>query len=409
MSLSRPTTTYSNLTACQSSPPKNECYDCCLCKNIYIQPTPPPVTLISGGTGTSLVMDGLGPDLVIKSISTGPGITFTELDGNIQIGSFDASITLAGAGTTGQDIVADGTGPALLVKNLVATGTGLSITSDENNNIIFENTSPASSVTLAGAGNTGQDIVADGVGSALFVKNLVATGTGLSITSDGNNNIIFENTSPASSVTLSNAVGPSSAQLVQPSPDFGPALVVKTLTSGTGITMTQSPTNIIIEQIVYPAIIFRGVPQTFSSPSFEAQPQPISFQQITPTPVSAAAGIVLTGPTTISLPAGEFIIDFSGQFFFSPGFVPASTPASNSIAIEIISTTTANGTTFNPLVFNTLYDGNRSVSQGIKYLVAYSPGILSLDVNFGSPFSGTVEINPVNMTENTRMTIKRIL
>lgn len=100
-----------------------------------------------------------------------------------------------------------------------------------------------SNVTLSDAGviDPHESLVVSGLGPDLSVKGISA-GSGISVTSSVNNNIIIQNTSPASSVTLISAGG--SASLVNDG--TGPALATKGLTAGAGITLTPSATDVVV-------------------------------------------------------------------------------------------------------------------------------------------------------------------
>lgn len=91
------------------------------------------------------------------------------------------NVTLADtAGAIGTTLITDGTGPSLSIKRLT-TGAGVAITAGAAD-LTIENTSPATSVTLAdAAGATGTSLVTDGVGPALAVRALVGDGANISV------------------------------------------------------------------------------------------------------------------------------------------------------------------------------------------------------------------------------------
>lgn len=110
-----------------------------------------------------------------------------------------SSVTLTNAGTgMAVSLVEDGTGPDLETRGLLA-GTGIGITQPVGTgNVILENTSPASSVSLANAG-TGMAIslVEDGAGPDLETRGLLA-GTGIDITQTGGGNVTLATNADAS-------------------------------------------------------------------------------------------------------------------------------------------------------------------------------------------------------------------
>ena len=109
--------------------------------------------------------------------------------------------------------------------------------------IRIEASSPASSVTLSSAGTApSNSIVNDGVGPAIAVKGLIA-GTGVSFISTLTD-ITVNNTDPGSAVTLSSAGTAPSNSLVNDG--VGPAVAVKGLIAGTGISFISTLTDITI-------------------------------------------------------------------------------------------------------------------------------------------------------------------
>jgi hypothetical protein len=101
----------------------------------------------------------------------------------IEASSPASSVSLSSAGGV-ETLVNDGTGPTLAVKGLTAS-TGISLTSTATA-ITLTNNDPGSAVTLTDAGTASghQNLVNDGTGPALAVKGLVA-GTGITLSSTG--------------------------------------------------------------------------------------------------------------------------------------------------------------------------------------------------------------------------------
>jgi predicted transcriptional regulator len=98
-------------------------------------------TLADSGAGTfGLTADGTGPDLTVKTISNGANLSITE---SANVLTFDVTLssvttttlTSAGGGST---LVNDGTGPSLAIKSLTA-GTGVIFDSDSTNITISSN------------------------------------------------------------------------------------------------------------------------------------------------------------------------------------------------------------------------------------------------------------------------------
>jgi hypothetical protein len=108
--------------------------------------------------------------------------------------------------------------------------------------IRIEASSPASSVTLSSAGGV-ETLVNDGTGPTLAVKGLTAS-TGISLTSTATA-ITLTNNDPGSAVTLTDA-GVASGHQNLVNDGTGPALAVKGLVAGTGITLSSTGTDITI-------------------------------------------------------------------------------------------------------------------------------------------------------------------
>jgi hypothetical protein len=105
--------------------------------------------------------------------------------------------------------------------------------------IRITNDDPGSAVTLGSVG-IGESVVNDGVGPALATKSITA-GTGISVTSNATD-IFITNTAPDVTVTLSSAGGAQT--LVNDA--TGPTLATKGLSSGKGITLSSTATAVTI-------------------------------------------------------------------------------------------------------------------------------------------------------------------
>jgi hypothetical protein len=137
---------------------------------------PGEVTLSNAGiSGVSLVYNGTGPDLVIKGLSGGTGITSVIDDGTTVVIN-TPNTTLASAG--GTSLVNDGIGPDLAIKGLVAA-TGISFTNSATQISIAS----TNNTTLTSAGGD-ETLVNDGTGPTLALKGLTAVG-GVSLTDNG--------------------------------------------------------------------------------------------------------------------------------------------------------------------------------------------------------------------------------
>lgn len=151
-----------------------------------------PLTTLSSAGGTSLVNDGTGPALATKGLTAGSGITLVDNGTDVEVSAAAATTTTLASAGGSETLVQDGTGPALATKGLTA-GTGISLTGGAND-VTIANTDGASTVTLSNAGGS-ETLINDGVGPALALKGLIQ-GTGISI-SGGPSAITITNTAPA--------------------------------------------------------------------------------------------------------------------------------------------------------------------------------------------------------------------
>jgi hypothetical protein len=138
--------------------------------------------------------------------------------------------------------IADAPGDTL---NFVA-GTGIVLNASTvpgTDAIRITNTDPGSAVVLNSVG-AGESVVNDGVGPVLATKSITA-GTGISVTSSATE-ILIANTLPDVTVTLASAGGTET--LVNDG--TGPVLATKGLTAGNGITLTGSATAVTIAAAV---------------------------------------------------------------------------------------------------------------------------------------------------------------
>ena len=152
------------------------------------------------------------PPTGVDSLFNDGGTWYFKDDlGNVSVLATGVSLNSAG-GTT---LVNDGTGPVLEIKGLAA-GTGINLSSSATE-VTITNSAPDQTVVLT-------------------------AGTGIS-TSGTYPNFTIDNTDLGSSVSLSSAGGTES--LVEDG--TGPALGLKGLTAGTGITLTATSTDITID------------------------------------------------------------------------------------------------------------------------------------------------------------------
>lgn len=158
----------------------NAPYGACDCFEEYM---PPRVTLRDvGPTGFSIVGNGLGPNLTVKTLVPGTGVTMSyDPAGSITIGFDDeySNITLngTGMGPTGlnANLVIEDEGPDLVIKNL-NEGTGIKFLDNANGPVTIYQDPLYSNVTLRPVGN-GFSLV-DGIqtGPDLEIRSLFPGG-----------------------------------------------------------------------------------------------------------------------------------------------------------------------------------------------------------------------------------------
>ena len=215
------------------------------------------VTLENAGTGGAtgnLVNDGVGPELKTKGLLAGTGISLSNTATDITITNLNGLVTLGACenGDTSAILVDIGVAPDLSLYSLKA-GDGIMITpapsgeGGDDCNVCIINDDPGSAVTLINDGTDIEgDLVADGVGPVLHIRGLKDE-AGISITKT-DTDICIENTDKGSDVTLENAgTGGATGNLVNDG--VGPELKTKGLLAGTGISLSNTATDITITNL----------------------------------------------------------------------------------------------------------------------------------------------------------------
>jgi hypothetical protein len=217
----------------------------------FICNTNAPVTVVVGSTYIDVVPNTVGNvttytvsvdipalqayfDVIISqtiaaSILAGPGI-------NVAANPITGAVTISHADTSSvANISSDNTGNTFIQD--------VFFTFDTFGHVTGASVVPASIIeaSLTSAGGT-ESLVNDGTGPTLATKGLKA-GTGISLTATGTD-ITINNTDPGSAVTLSSAGTAPSNSLVNDG--VGPAVAVKGLIAGTGISFISTTTDITI-------------------------------------------------------------------------------------------------------------------------------------------------------------------
>ncbi len=194
--------------------------------------------------GTSLITNGTGPNLLIRAILASTGIDVSTAGGDLIItnSSPASDVSLSDSpGSSGASLITDGTGPDLFIRTIGAsTGINVSILSG---NIIITNTSPGSAVLLSdAASSSGTSLITDGAGPTLSIRTIVAS-TGINVSTAGGD-LVITNTSLATSVTLSDAASSSGVTLI--TDGVGPTLSIRTVFAGPGIFVSAAGGDLVI-------------------------------------------------------------------------------------------------------------------------------------------------------------------
>jgi len=190
------------------------------------------VTLAGVGGGQNLVVDGLGPDLAIRTLVSGNGISLSTVGNTIVVSANAAVTTLANTGAGAYGLVVDGLGPDLTIKTINA-GAGI-IISDVSNVLTISANDIDVTTTLANTGAGVYGLVVNGTGPNLTVKTINA---GNNVTISDNSNVLTINAADAPVTTLANTGAGSYGLVVN---GTGPNLTVKTINAGNGITISDS-------------------------------------------------------------------------------------------------------------------------------------------------------------------------
>ena len=139
----------------------------------------PTVNVRSVGGGASLVADGDGPDLSIKNIVAGNRVVLTSTPSTIVVSIPTSGFSLVPEiGATGTSLIFEGAGPDLRLKTIEGTVGNFSVTgSTPGSELVFDIITPTGGiVTLESAGTGGSTtLVNDGTSANLRIKSLVAS------------------------------------------------------------------------------------------------------------------------------------------------------------------------------------------------------------------------------------------
>lgn len=201
---------------------------------IEIESTVTAASASNVGGANEVYRTGTSGPFEFRTIAAGAGIGIVQGTNTLTISNTAAADTCANVGDPGgAEVYVTGSSMPFNFRKLSATGGGITIT-QFGDDIFLGVAVP--SLTSAG----GTTLVNDGTGPALAVKGLTA-GTGVSLSASATE-VTINNSSPASSVTLTSAGGTET--LVNDG--TGPTLANKGLTAGTGVSLSSDATSVTI-------------------------------------------------------------------------------------------------------------------------------------------------------------------
>ena len=200
-----------------------------------LQINAPITTLSSAGGSYSLINNGTGPTLATKGITAGSNISITDYGSSLQIDSTGGSVSLNNMGTGQSLLYAGGPsyGPNMYIKSIEA-GTGITVTDVSGSQLRIDST--VTGTSLAGTGSGYQTLVYNGTAPNFQTYDVQASGDGtISIANNGN----YLTWSSMCSLTDTGAGG---ASLVYGG--TAPNHIIKPIVGGTGCTVTDMGTYI---------------------------------------------------------------------------------------------------------------------------------------------------------------------
>jgi hypothetical protein len=149
---------------------------------------------VAGAAGTTLIADGVGPVMSLKSVAAGAGITVSSNGTDVTItNSISGSAASLGlvVGASGESLVGNGVGPALTIKGLIA-GSGITITASGSTDLEIGVDGANNLNNLRINSSDTNTAAATGTNSFALGHNSSATGahTGVFSTSDGSATVV---------------------------------------------------------------------------------------------------------------------------------------------------------------------------------------------------------------------------
>lgn len=220
-------------------------------------------TITDNPNCASLIVNGSGPNLAIKNISVGDGLSLTEDSENSQIllslvaGTSGQQQTLESSGSLGESLVSVGSGSHLSTKNIVG-GPGISLSSDETT-VTITNTLQ-SQLSLTNAGLVGESLIAASQpqDESLRLKSL-AKGDGITVSTDdfdclivstniisGSSNVHIDSENYVVRIAVDVPELTNAANIGSSLVSSGTNMALKSLVAGSGVSLTTNDTTVTI-------------------------------------------------------------------------------------------------------------------------------------------------------------------
>lgn len=196
------------------------------------------ISVSNVGAGSSLIVSNSNPSFTFKSLSASTGININDVANNLQIvNSSPATIISVADATTGISLIGSSTNPNFTFKTLVA-GTDITI-GDVANQLTISSTA-GSSVNLSNGGSNLSLVATTSVNPNLKTKSF-SSGTGITI-NDVSNNLEIVNASPLSNLSItSSGTGYTLWKTIS-----NPSYISKGLLEGSGISFGITTESITI-------------------------------------------------------------------------------------------------------------------------------------------------------------------
>ena len=245
---------------------------------------------VGSGAGWIQTTSSVAPVWKLRSILASGGLQVVEASDTITITNTTASgnsVTLTNLGS-GVGLVSGTQGPDMTMRSLVA-GTGISLTlGTPNNTVVVTNTSPLSALTVSDAPGTAARLVHGSTSGGSVVLRRITGAAGVTVT-EGTDAI----TVSAALTTLANASG---AGVGLTANGQGPALTLRTLVAGTGIALVADAVANTVTMSANLASVTQESGGTVSLLTSASTSQNVVLRSI-----SAGSGIQLSNPTGTSL------------------------------------------------------------------------------------------------------------